>query len=287
MKSFSISDLERFSDIKAHTLRTWEYRYGIPKPQRSKSNCRYYSLAEVKEILNIGVLNKNGYKISYLSRLAQSEIKDKLNQFSNDDERQIIAINDLLIGMYTMDTHFFESVLEKCFLTWQVPTVINEIILPFLKKTDLFWKGNQLCEEHLVVTAIRRKLMFGIEKTESFINKNKTVLLFLPDTKQLDLGLLYTNYYLKSNGIQVIYMGNNVSINNLKTAFEKLKPDYLYTYLPKKTNFQTQALTQLLNECLPNSKLIITPYDDILYSTLQSENIMHMNYDSTLSFLCQ
>ncbi|MBC7409620.1 MAG: MerR family transcriptional regulator, partial [Arcicella sp.] len=35
MSTYSIKDLEQLSGIKAHTLRIWEQRYDILKPDRS------------------------------------------------------------------------------------------------------------------------------------------------------------------------------------------------------------------------------------------------------------
>ena len=62
MNSFTIKDLENLSGIKAHTIRIWEQRYSFLNPQRTDTNIRYYSNAELKTILNIALLNKYGFK---------------------------------------------------------------------------------------------------------------------------------------------------------------------------------------------------------------------------------
>ena len=74
---YAIKDLERLSGVKAHTLRVWEQRYGILKPKRSDTNIRYYSSEDLKRILNISLLNSNGFKISKIATLPDDEI---LNQ---------------------------------------------------------------------------------------------------------------------------------------------------------------------------------------------------------------
>jgi MerR family transcriptional regulator, light-induced transcriptional regulator len=56
MNAFSIKDLENLSGIKAHTIRIWEQRYSFLKPQRSKTNIRYYGNEELKTVLNIALL---------------------------------------------------------------------------------------------------------------------------------------------------------------------------------------------------------------------------------------
>ena len=59
---FSIKELEKLSGIKAHTLRIWEQRYGILKPTRTDTNIRCYCNEELKNLLNVSLLNNNGYK---------------------------------------------------------------------------------------------------------------------------------------------------------------------------------------------------------------------------------
>jgi DNA-binding transcriptional MerR regulator len=161
MKEFVIRDLERFSGIKAHTLRTWEQRYGLPRPQSGPGKTRLYSLNEFGELLNIALLNRNGYKISHLSALNTGAIHLLVKQLQSKDARCEMALNEMFVGMYALDVDIIDAVLDKCFLQLPVHTVFSEIILPFLKKTELLWQGNKLTEEHLVVTAIRKKNYVG------------------------------------------------------------------------------------------------------------------------------
>jgi DNA-binding transcriptional MerR regulator len=48
---FSISDLEGFSGVKAHTIRVWERRYNLLSPNRTDTNIRTYGLEELKVAL--------------------------------------------------------------------------------------------------------------------------------------------------------------------------------------------------------------------------------------------
>jgi DNA-binding transcriptional MerR regulator len=81
---FSIKDLENFSGIKAHTIRIWEKRYKILEPDRTDSNIRTYSETELKKILNVAYLNRNGLKISKIARLDD----DELTQHVIDSQQQ-------------------------------------------------------------------------------------------------------------------------------------------------------------------------------------------------------
>ncbi len=285
MKNFTINDLERFSGIKAHTLRIWERRYSLVNPGRSAGNFRLYTLEELKKILNIALLQKNGYRISVLSKIGTEEIEDKIEHLSNDYIKWQRAINDLTINMYTLDPESFEWVLDELLLNWPIDILVEKIIFPFLKITRLLWIGNKLSEEHVVVTAIRKKLIFAIESADFISSKNNSVLLFLPDRKQLDLGLLYSNYYLKRRGVKVLYLGNDVTIQNLKSVFHALPTSYLFTYLPQNTSFDIEHLLECMSMYAPGSKLIIGKYFDELSDKFNNENLIHMDFTSALDLL--
>ena len=82
MAVYSITDLEKLSGIKAHTIRMWEQRYGIVKPKRTKTNIRYYMDSDLKLLLNIALLNRNGIKISKIAKMNQQEMVEKVSALS-------------------------------------------------------------------------------------------------------------------------------------------------------------------------------------------------------------
>ena len=59
----SIKDLENLSGVKAHTIRIWEKRYNLLKPQRTETNIRTYDLESLKKLLNVSFLYNDGLKI--------------------------------------------------------------------------------------------------------------------------------------------------------------------------------------------------------------------------------
>src|SRR5512139_4186571 len=83
---FSIRDLENFSGIKAHTIRIWEKRYKVLEPDRTDSNIRTYNETELKKILNLAYLNRNGLKISKIAQLNEDELTQQVMVISSQDE---------------------------------------------------------------------------------------------------------------------------------------------------------------------------------------------------------
>lgn len=111
MAKYSIKDLENFTGIKAHTIRIWEKRYKFVLPERTETNIRYYSDADLRKLLNVSILNRNGIKISKIIKFSDKVISDlvlELSQSKGDIELQIEAF---VITMIELDESKFEKYL--------------------------------------------------------------------------------------------------------------------------------------------------------------------------------
>jgi len=82
MGNYSIKELEQLSGIKAHTIRIWEKRYSLIKPQRTTTNIRFYSDEDLKKIINVSLLNSQGIRISRIAEMSDNEISKKIIEIS-------------------------------------------------------------------------------------------------------------------------------------------------------------------------------------------------------------
>jgi len=233
MNAFTIKDLENLTGIKAHTIRIWEQRYSFLKPQRTDTNIRYYNNDELKQILNISLLNKYGYKISHIDRMSDTEINDKIMTLNNALAQQERVINDLIQQMVDLNIESFEANLTEYIRLRGIEKTINQIIFPFMERIGVLWITGHInpAQEHLVSNIIRQKLIVGTEGVQSHLKIDQTGLLFLPEGEFHELGLLFIQYLLKSRGISVLYLGANVPIDDVEYLIKAKKPDFLYTHL--------------------------------------------------------
>ena len=109
---YSITDLSRLSGIKQHTIRIWEQRYGILKPERTDTKIRFYSDKELKQIINISLLNKNGLKISKIALLSDAELLEKVNELENTHYNHEIVVDQLTKSMIEFDEIGFEKIVN-------------------------------------------------------------------------------------------------------------------------------------------------------------------------------
>ena len=283
MKTFSIYELEKLSGIKMHTIRIWELRYAFLKPSRSKGNTRLYSLADMQLFLNIAFLKDKGYKISKICSLSATEIFKEVCSHNDDESKQAKAINQLYYFMFAMEIESFEEVLDFAIYSWGIDVTIEKLIIPFLEKADVLSYQDNSSEVHFIVTALRKKLILGIEKAAPVLPIQQSALLFLPKGEHYDLVLLYLTYVLKTKGIKVLYLGTNISNENIHQVVHAKNPHFLVTYLSQKYSSKVEDLLQFLHKELPHVTLFVTKSEkNSLY--VKSNNYREMNFKEAVSF---
>jgi MerR family transcriptional regulator, light-induced transcriptional regulator len=281
MKNFSIAELEQFSLIKAHTFRIWEQRYGICQPNRTPTNLRYYTIPDLSFLLDVALLNRLGTPISKLARIEKAALHQKVLQLQDDAGRQQHLINQLIIYMFSMDIEDFELTLDSAIIHWGIENTIDEIILPFLERIHLFsYKEKTGSEYHFVVTALRKKLIIAIEQATPPTSLPKSALLFLPKGEHYDLMLLYLNFKLRKAGVNVLYLGTNVSFESLRVVLQKKQPEFAVTYMGTLQEKKDDALKMYLANEADTSFFVSIP-QTILHQQKSSQNVKYVAYKET------
>ncbi len=232
MATYTIRDLEKLSGIKAHTIRIWEKRYNIIAPTRTATNIRNYCDTELKKLLNISLLNRNGLKISKLASLSDDEIHEKINQLIHRYSDTESLVENLTIAMIELDEGKLDKILSRAIMQLGFEETIIKILYPFLIRIGVMWQTGVInpAQEHFITNLIRQKLMVAVDALITANNPDsKIFILFLPEGEYHELGLLFFYYLVKRRGHQVIYLGQSVPFNDLIEA-KKLKfPNYLVT----------------------------------------------------------
>jgi DNA-binding transcriptional MerR regulator len=256
MATYTIRDLEKLSGIKAHTIRIWEKRYNIIAPTRTATNIRNYCDGELKKLLNISLLNRNGIKISKLARLSNEEINEKINQLIQRYSDTESLIENLTIAMIELDQSKVEKILSRVIMQLGFEEAIIKILYPFLVNIGVMWQTGMInpAQEHFITNLFRKKLMVAIDALITTNNPNsKKFVLFLPEGEYHELGLLFFYYLVKKRGHQVIYLGQSVPFNDLIETKELKPANYLVTafvsFIKGKDIFKyTERLAENFNE---------------------------------------
>ncbi|MFT3739777.1 MAG: MerR family transcriptional regulator [Breznakibacter sp.] len=218
MAIYSISDLEKISGIKAHTIRIWERRYKIIAPKRTATNIRYYSDEDLKRLLNISALCQNGFKISKVADLDDAQIKDRVVDLSLDIRNQNIQIDGLVVSMIEMDELKFIEILTNSVIKLGFEETVESILFPFLERIGVLWQAGSIypAQEHFISNLIRQKLVVANDSEMGRSKKGKTrIMFFLPEGEFHELSLLFYSFIARKENLDVLYLGASVPINDL------------------------------------------------------------------------
>ncbi len=293
MAIYSIKDLEKLSDIKAHTIRVWEQRHAIVEPKRTSTNIRYYTDSDLKKLLNIALLNKNGYKISKIAKMSKQEIAQKVAEISEVNFENATQLDALTISMIEMDEYKFDRIISTNIEQIGFERTMLEIINPFLDKLSLLWLTGSInpAQEHFISCLIRQKIIVAIDR-EPFVRnpKAKKFLLFLPEGSADELSLLFLHYIMKSRGHQVIYLGQNIPFQDIKAVFDIHHPHFIYTIISEIfTKEPVQRYVDRLGKSFSDCDIILTGYRVLAQPPQVSTNNIHIHesLNQTILFLNQ
>lgn len=259
---YSIKDLERLSGIKAHTLRIWEQRYDILKPERTDTNIRYYKDADLKRILNISLLNNNGYKISKISKLSDAEIIKEAEKLLSSYRSESDQIENLIMCLMDLNEQKFESVISNAVIHFGFENTVEKIVFPFLKQLGNMWQVGMItpAQEHFISNLIRQKLIVGIDGLNPHkLTEAETFVFFLPNQELHEMGLLYCHFLAKAKGHRCIYLGQSVPFEDVISICESTKPSKIVTILTNKpADIDVTAYLELLCNGIPEGKFLVS-----------------------------
>lgn len=265
MAHYSIRDLEKLTGIKAHTLRIWEKRYNLLEPKRTNTNIRYYDDEDLKRILNVALLNRNGFKISRIAGLDETEISDRISDLSRqypDIENQI---DNLVMSMIELDERKFNRIMNNSVQQRGFEDTVLHLIYPFFEKIGILWQTGVVnpAQEHFVSNLIRQKLIAAIDKLhESNDTDVRRFIMFLPEGELHEIGLLFFYFLAKKQGHRVLYLGQSVPFEDLSPVVVLKSCDIILTSFSSTfTGIDLNHYLSALATAFPKQRILFSSFD--------------------------
>lgn len=281
MVVYSISDIEKLSGVKAHTLRVWEKRYSILPNRRTESNIRYYLDEDLQFILNIALLNRQGLKISKIASLDREEIKQKVADVCQVDEVFEGQIDGLMLSMFELNKYKFLKIINHQIEVNGFEATMNDIIYPMLDKLSTMWVAGSVKGVHeiFVSNIVREKLIVEIDKLSyNVADTDLRFMIYLPENESHELSLLYMNFLLKKYGANVLSLGSNVPLIDVLSGAEIYKPDYVFTLFNDSfSDMPLQPYLNQLSKTMSKTKVIISGYQTVKQNVILHSNIIRLS----------
>lgn len=293
---FSIKDLENLSGIKAHTIRIWEKRYNILEPMRTDTNIRYYDFSSIQRLLNITLLHNHGYKISKISQYSSENIPSLVKDIITNKTYKSHAITAFKVAMLDFNAAAFYKAYNQLLSDKSFSSIFSEVFVPLLNEIGLLWQTGTItaAHEHFIVNLIKQKLAVELEKVmqSTKIIQEKVFVLFLPAQETHDLGLKYLTYEIVKNGYQIIYLGENIEIDDLNKITQQVETPIFLTYITNYPNAENidlylEKMQQTLLDTNENAELWITgtAFDSIKTETNAGQTKIFLSMDHIIKSL--
>lgn len=264
MAIYSINDIEQLTGIKAHTLRIWEKRYGIDFAHRSPSNVRYYLDDDLKSLMNISILYKNGIKISKIAKFSPSEIREQVARMTEVHQSHSLGLDALTLSLINLDQATFDRIININAEQNGFKVVLEQLIFPLFDKiNEMYLTGTiKPVHEGFLNYMLEGKLMAEIDRLRSqWSLQGPDYMIFQPSHGGEEIGSMILNYYLLYSGKYTLNLGSISSSQDIIDAHHLHPCNYLIGLF--NTEMSAEDLKIYVNEVLdgcPGSHLILSGF---------------------------
>ena len=227
--SFNLKVVLQETLLAADTLRAWERRYGLPKPQRTAGGHRLYSQYDIETIKWLLKRQEEGLSISRAIDLWNEHNAadvDPLDGFAPSTLPSAQTIPAIYIPPNTnLDSmrekwvaacmKFSESgsdqVLNQAFSIFKVESVCVEILQKGMAEIGSRWYENKasIQQEHFASGLAMRRIDSLLSASPA-PSRNQTVMVGCPANEWHTFTPMLLSLFLRRRGLNVIYLGANV-----------------------------------------------------------------------------
>jgi len=212
--NLNIAALARRTGVPADTIRKWEQRYGVLRPERTTGGQRRYSEEDVARVEWLKARLGEGYRIGEAATLlgavplAAPASPDALREALAD----AVVRNDLASLITLVDQALALNQLEDA---------LTDVLAPVLTAVGDSWEAGEIsvAQEHLASGVVRAHLERLLADSRAAIRG--TAVLACAPGEQHELGLLMLAVLLRADGWQVAYLGADTPVGDAVALAER------------------------------------------------------------------
>jgi methanogenic corrinoid protein MtbC1 len=211
----NIAALARRTGIPPDTLRKWEQRYGVLRPQRTGGGQRRYTELDLARVEWLRERLLEGYRIGDAAALL-GDVDVGVGRTPAELRRELYgAVRDA-------DVDAIGALLDQTFTLLSLEQALSRVLAPVLELVGDGWASHELsvAQEHLISSSVRARLDSLLADARGEI-RGVAVLACVPEERH-ELGLLMLGTLLRADGWQVAYMGADSPLDDALDLAERL-----------------------------------------------------------------
>lgn len=239
--TFNLKVVLQQTGLKADTLRAWERRHGLPRPERTPGGHRLYSQRDIETIKWLHARQEEGIRISQAVELwhsLEAGGQDPLHVLEFTTPRAGAAPISLPAGdtladlrrawvsaCMAFDERKAEQVLALACALYPVEVVCLELLQKGLAEVGEGWYRGEIAvqQEHFASEMVVRRLETLVASTPP-PSRASRILVGCPPHEEHTFSALLLTLLLRRQGWDVVYLGANVPVGRLEEVIVTARP---------------------------------------------------------------
>jgi len=260
----------RRTGLSAHVIRIWEQRYGAVEPERTDTNRRLYSPAQIERLNLLREVTQAGHSIGHVANLPTRKLRQLAAEGGGAGSRipSRLAgtpagpswLEECLSATRSLDAQALDDVLKRGATALGGLGLLQRVVAPLTQTIGDLWRDGTLtaAHEHFASGVIRVFLGQAVNPFGGM--ENAPVLVVATPAGQLhELGALLVGAAAANLGWQVTYLGASLPAAEIAGAAKqsRARAVALSLVFPEDDPRLEGELT-LLRELLPPEVVLLT-----------------------------
>lgn len=214
-----IKEFAAIVGVQEVTLRAWERRYGLLRPERTAGGFRLYTRDDERRIRSMQAHMTRGIATAQAAALALAESAVDITPPADPAE----LVDALIEATEAFDATRFGALLDAAFAHGRVEG-IRAVVLPLLVEIGARWEQADIGvgHEHFASHLVERHLLALAKGWES--GNGPRALLACPSGERHTLGLVCFGLVLAERGWRIAYLGADTPIDQIADVSAAMHP---------------------------------------------------------------
>jgi DNA-binding transcriptional MerR regulator/methylmalonyl-CoA mutase cobalamin-binding subunit len=214
--------MSELTGVNPITLRAWERRYGLIKPQRTATGHRLYSAAHVELVRRVVALTEQGIPIGRV----QEALGTAAAQAASTADAWQEPVANMAAAIARFDEEELDHLYDEALAVHPVELVTRRLLLPLLVQLGERWMKvpGAIAEEHFFASYVRSKLGARMLARTRYAAGPRLLAACGPGEPH-EIGLLLFALEARAAGLRVVLLGADMPLEEVALAARRSKCD--------------------------------------------------------------
>lgn len=214
----SIKFAARKSGLSPHVIRIWEKRYDAVSPDRTDTNRRRYSDAEIERLSLLHAATLAGHSIGNVARLPTEQLRTLVGDAppptpapGRSEQNVTALIQDAVTAVLDHNAMQLEEILSRSAVQLGNHGLLERVIAPLAHRIGDLWQDGTLTAAHEhFASAVIRNFLVRHSKPYALSDTTPTLVVATPAGQLHEIGAVMVAAAANDMGWRVIYLGTSL-----------------------------------------------------------------------------